>query len=122
MGDASEPGGLLADRWEWDGTSWTQFAGVTPPTRANHVATFDAIRRQLVMFGGLTPLGNDSDQTWALTFGSSLERVERCILPTDDFDADGLAGCADPDCWGRCAPLCPPGVPCPVTAPHCGAG
>jgi hypothetical protein len=29
-----------------------------------------------------------------------------------DHDGDGLAGCADPDCWPTCAPACPPGVAC----------
>jgi hypothetical protein len=29
-----------------------------------------------------------------------------------DGDGDGLVDCADPDCWWRCTPACPPGT-CP---------
>ncbi len=29
-----------------------------------------------------------------------------------DLDGDGLSGCADPDCWIACAPMCPPGAAC----------
>jgi hypothetical protein len=31
----------------------------------------------------------------------------------DDVDGDGLEECADPDCWTRCAPTCPPLATCP---------
>jgi hypothetical protein len=39
-----------------------------------------------------------------------------------DSDGDGRTGCADPDCWGRCSPLCPPGETCTPGAPHGGDG
>jgi hypothetical protein len=45
-----------------------------------------------------------------------------------DGDGDGLIGCDDPDCWGRCTPLCPPdSTPdwpddCDTALPHCGDG
>jgi len=44
---------------------------------------------------------------------------ESCIVPVD-LDGDGLAGCADPDCWMVCNPTCSPGVACDAAAPHCG--
>lgn len=37
---------------------------------------------------------------------------ETCA-PTDDADGDGLAGCADPDCWQTCGPACPLATTCP---------
>ena len=39
-----------------------------------------------------------------------------------DSDFDGLVGCKDPDCSGRCSPFCPPGTTCDDTLPHCGDG
>jgi hypothetical protein len=36
---------------------------------------------------------------------------ERC--DGGDGDGDGLVDCADPDCWWKCTPACPPGVVCP---------
>ena len=48
--------------------------------------------------------------------------TEVCQLATD-HDGDGLAGCADADCWGRCAPSCFPGSPATCQAAHgCGDG
>jgi hypothetical protein len=40
-----------------------------------------------------------------------------------DFDGDGLAGCADPDCYYVCTPLCTPGpelATCSAASPSCG--
>jgi hypothetical protein len=37
---------------------------------------------------------------------------ESCIA-TEDLDGDGLAGCADADCWFTCTPACPPYATCP---------
>jgi hypothetical protein len=45
---------------------------------------------------------------------------EACIESLDDTDGDTLAGCADPDCFGKCFPLCPPGLSCDPLAPRCG--
>ena len=78
----------------------------------------------------------DSNQSIVLVFGPDAglvrERVEALVRasvddPGDPFtfvriDGDELAGCDDPDCWGRCAPRCPPGTSCAPTAPQCGDG
>jgi len=37
---------------------------------------------------------------------------ETCA-PGEDADGDGLAGCADPDCWETCWPACPVATSCP---------
>jgi hypothetical protein len=73
------------------------------------------------VFGG-HGLSGDLDDTWELSYEGPLQPIEACALATADDDGDGLAGCTDPDCWGRCAPLCLPGAACPVSLPRCGDG
>jgi cysteine-rich repeat protein len=45
------------------------------------------------------------------------ERTSATPLETcnagEDADGDGLADCADPDCWWACTPACPPYTTCP---------
>ncbi len=110
------------DVWEWDGTSWTQ---LTPQSTAHERsyggAVYDAIGRRVIVVGGYGIVGVFDDNV-ALAYATSTTQSERCVLATEDADGDGLAGCADPDCWGRCAPLCPPGLPCDPSTPHCGDG
>jgi hypothetical protein len=60
------------------------------------------------------------DDVWQLSWAHG-GRDEVC-RDAGDHDGDGLAGCADPDCWYRCAPLCSPGLACPASAPSCGDG
>jgi hypothetical protein len=44
---------LLADTWEWDGTSWIQRApAMSPPARENHQLAYDSRTQRLVLFGG----------------------------------------------------------------------
>ena len=112
---------LLGDVWEWDGTTWTELA-TRPPSRADHASTFDAISRQMIVYGGQSFAGTPTDDAWGLSYGDPNRRAERCRSASDDFDGDGLAGCADPDCWGRCTPLCAPGMSCGASAPRCGDG
>ena len=55
------------DTWVWDGTNWTQkFPAASPPTpRFQYGFAYDAVRQQVVLFGGQgpnnTPIYND---TW----------------------------------------------------------
>jgi N-acetylneuraminic acid mutarotase len=116
---------VLDDVWEWDGNAktWTQVVNVLGAVKARTfaVGAYDAFRRELVVFGG-DDLGEQlHNQTLSLQYVSAVP-IEGCVLSTADDDGDGLAGCADPDCWARCNPSCPPGVTCPATAPHCGDG
>jgi hypothetical protein len=114
---------MLADEvWEWDGTSWVRLDTESRPAyRLVHRAAYDAVDREIVEFGGLG-LQDLLGDTWAFQWRSSYVSSERCVSTTVDIDGDGLAGCADPDCWGRCAPFCPPGMTCDPSAPHCGDG
>lgn len=107
--------------WEWDGSTWTR---QTPEgslrLRYAAPAAYDSVGQRIVMFGGAS--ADYFADTWAIEHVSPSERPERCRVATDDLDGDGLAGCADPDCWGRCAPKCEPGRcddPAAVS-PRCG--
>lgn len=66
-----------------------------------------------------TTRGSDTIEMWRLRW-ESIELEEAC-RDADDFDGDGLGGCADPDCWEHCQPRCPPGAPCTGEV-QCGDG
>jgi hypothetical protein len=112
-------GGFFDDAWEWDGATWTRLFehGGTGPRTA---AFYDDVDNQLITFGGFSYVAARAD-TLALEYRTPTAPRETCIVPGADDDNDGLVGCADPDCWPRCQPLCPPGMAtCPVMAPNCG--
>jgi hypothetical protein len=110
------------DVWEWDGTTWTPVVVPPgPPIRAGSTMMYDTRRRELVVFGGVGISGENSE-LWSLRYSDLATPDEACVDSTADDDHDGLAGCADPDCWGRCSPTCPPATSCTTDAPHCGDG
>jgi hypothetical protein len=114
-------GGVIQDPgvWEWDGTSWTNPPAMIPPRRENIGFAYAAASRRLVVFGGwVSPF--HSDETWELAYEDTSRTEETCQVAGLDGDGDGLAGCADPDCWGRCDPLCPPFTTCAANRPRCG--
>jgi len=44
----------LADTWLWDGAQWSAPPlGVSPPPRFQHAMTFDSVRQEVVLFGGM---------------------------------------------------------------------
>jgi len=108
-----------ADVWEWDGATWIRQPVNDVPVRTGH-ALAQGIAGGIAMFGGSTSLGTPTSEVDVLRW-SGASPAEACRSNIDG-DGDGLAGCADPDCWWACAPLCPPGAPCDPTAPHCGDG
>jgi len=117
--------GTFDDWWEWDGTTWTMAGSDPAIARSGHAAFYDAFRRGIVIHGGAkSALARDvtNDETWMLTFTAAGEGRETCQLDNEDADGDGRMGCDDPECWARCAPLCPPGTSCPADAPKCGDG
>jgi cysteine-rich repeat protein len=114
---------VAEDLWEWDGDGWQQRglpSTVTPVYRA--AVAYDALRHQLVVFGGRDAGGRPSSATRLVQYRPNVA-VEACLVDLD-YDDDGLAGCDDPDCWAQCTPLCPPAMPasCPATTPRCGDG
>jgi galactose oxidase-like protein len=63
-GIASDGVTLLSDTWVWDGISWTQQSpSSSPPGRYGHAAVFDAVRGQVVLFGG-SGSGGVLNDTW----------------------------------------------------------
>jgi len=110
--------GLYDDLWELTATSSAQrFAPAGPGIRFGHVMAPTRDGSGVITFGG----GNEATATnelWRLRWQGP-GPVEACTVD-EDLDGDGLAGCADPDCWAVCAPLCPPGAPCAPAEPRCG--
>jgi hypothetical protein len=107
----------FVDTWEWNGSVWSQpqVTGSPPGIDENDMGqlmTYDALEESVLL---AAPSG-----TWRLQWESA--RLHEVCELGYDVDGDGLAGCADPDCWGFCAPMCPPNAPCAASAPHCGDG
>jgi hypothetical protein len=49
---------ILADTWEWDGTTWHERTLPSSPTpRYDHAMAYDSNRRRVVLFGGWTSSG-----------------------------------------------------------------
>ena len=100
---------------EYRVTSWFPLeAGGSVPTLEPAVVFYDAVRDALIYLEGTSPV-----RPWMFRF--DLSNPETCS-PAFDADGDSLKGCADPDCWARCTPFCPPGAPCDQTLPRCGDG
>jgi len=117
-------GGVASDAtvWEWDGTRWTAQSATNYPNQLEPSVqatgfTSDSSGTGLLL---LTINPAFAWEIWRLRFTSDLP-YEGCAA-TIDADGDGKAGCADEDCWATCSPLCPPGLDCDMTAPHCGDG
>ncbi len=108
------------DTWEWDGAAgtWREVGTIlSPPARSGGAMAQDP-RGSLLVLGGINATGGSASELFRLRYERGLEPAEQCTLATVDLDKDGLAGCADPDCWTRCSPFCAPGAPC--TAMRCG--
>jgi hypothetical protein len=109
------------DLWEYGSTGWTQRSIDLPPTQNYRGATaYDAARHEALLFGGRS----FTNQTRRIRYRTNTTS-EACTFSTMDYDLDGAAGCADPDCWSVCTPMCPPGSPasCATTvSPRCGNG
>ena len=98
-------------------STWTaQTPVVLPPARSRHAIAYDAIHHTAVAFSG-EHAGPRAADTWVRDFESAVHPAERCMRATEDSDGDGLAGCADPDCFARCTPMCPPGATCAAGYP-----
>jgi hypothetical protein len=118
-------GTTLSDSWEYDGTNWYPLiTNHQPQGRSGLGITYSATRHAIVIAGGTaggSPVSGQLD-TWQLGF-VQVQSGEVCET-TFDYDGDGLAGCADPECWPVCNPTCPLGAPAAQcqTTPRCGDG
>jgi cysteine-rich repeat protein len=113
--------GWVDDSWEWSGGEWHALVAASPPApRSGHAQAALPDGSGIFVFGG--QIAGDAygsyQDTHELRWKSSVAE-ELCTLDVDD-DGDGLTACADPDCWSRCTPECPPGAPCDAAAPRCG--
>ena len=115
-------GALLDDTWEWDHRTkeWREVPTVIAPSVRYGGAMAQDATGALVVVGGVTTGSPSLSEIVRLRYERGLEPAERCVLATEDLDRDGLMGCADPDCWTRCAPSCLPGTTCDPAQPHCG--
>jgi hypothetical protein len=100
----------------FNGTAWRRelYAG-EPLVVATYDAALAALRPHSI---------NPNKMLVVRTFDADRQR-ERCDSANGDTDEDGAAGCADPDCWWRCDPMCSPTTPasaCSADRPRCGDG
>lgn len=121
FGGADAGGVSQDDVREYIDGRWSQVPiAIRPEARQDAAAFYDPIRHGLVILGGAS--ASHDTATWILRWESSTPD-ETCTSATDDADRDGLAGCDDPDCWGRCDPRNPPGAIDPAPdRPRCGDG
>jgi hypothetical protein len=94
---------------------------LSPTRRGSAALAYDAIHHRAVLASGANS-GAALPDTWTRAFESPDVPPEDCISATEDTDGDLEVGCDDPDCFGRCAPLCPPGGACDPAVPRCGDG
>jgi cysteine-rich repeat protein len=120
FGGAPVTNGLsLRDRWEWDGHMWTpQVPAPDTHDVQRHVLVTAPDGVGVISVGGAGTAGTEAVRR--VYFDTNAARIEECT--TTDYDGDGLAGCADPDCWTICTPLCPPGATQCPSGPSCGDG
>ncbi len=120
-------GNAFGDTWEWTGKDWQLVVTAQEPVARCSQAAFPSTDgAAMLIFGGnpgACSVGAGPPtlaDVWELRAVSD-SPDEQCDLTVDN-DGDGLAGCADPDCWATCTPLCPPGATCNASDPHCGDG
>jgi cysteine-rich repeat protein len=85
------------------------------PNVENHNAVYEPLQGRVLV------AANADAPMWELSYRHEDDLDEVCQNGFD-IDGDALTGCADPDCWGFCTPLCPPGAECDDALPHCGDG
>jgi hypothetical protein len=120
FGGRTFSGSDFSDTWTWHDGWHERSSFLHPKPRSEHSIFPSPTGAGVILFGGGGQSSRANDGMWLLHYENDQPR-EQCSIVVDR-DGDGLAGCADPDCWSRCTPLCPPGAPCDAAAPHCGDG
>jgi cysteine-rich repeat protein len=120
------------DVWHHDGVDWSAAVlAAGPDARAGAGSFSSTDGAHTMVFGGTVDsyhAGNTTNpralvipELWRLGH-DSLAPYEMCAANVDN-DGDELSGCADPDCWVICTPLCPPdAASCDPVWPRCGDG
>lgn len=116
----------LDDTWEAQRVAggalvWTQLdPSGKPAARNDHVVVSGLDGNGVLVIGGATEGGTKPvADVWRLQWNAHTT-YESC--GDVDTDGDGLAGCADPDCWASCTPMCPPEAVSCASEPRCGDG
>jgi hypothetical protein len=119
---AANGGTTQSDTWEWRDGAWSliAFTGTPPSARGAAFPMLTGDGSLQLFSGSSSGFGAAFTDSWSLVWENGSPK-EACVIPVD-LDGDGLAGCADPDCWMVCNPTCSPGVACDAAAPHCGDG
>lgn len=83
-------GEYVSDTWLWDGVAWTQATGTGPSARTRAGLVYDSVRREVVLFGGLSG-GAEATWTWVWDGASWTPRsnsgppaVEQPLLSFDE--------------------------------------
>lgn len=63
--DAEGRSRILTATWEWNGARWAQVSSSGPPSRIHFVMAYDARRRAVLLFGGISSKGEWYRDTWA---------------------------------------------------------
>ncbi len=120
-------GSTRADQtWELRDVGWRAIElAIRPPPRSDPALAYDPRGGGFLLLGGRSRDSSHGivalNDFWRLRFEGADPR-EACG-PGFDRDGDGLVGCADPDCWARCDPTCPPTADsCAADRPRCGDG
>jgi cysteine-rich repeat protein len=100
--------GVFEDVWEWDGSAWNMIPTTAAVGRRSHAVVSDPDGAGILVLAGSDPNNTLRTDVARLRWDRAEISDEACTQI--DFDGDGLAGCADPDCWYVCTPLCAPGV------------
>ncbi len=132
-------GAAMEDVWEWTGATWLRHPIWANELRLqadqDHKLVFD-VRSHDVVWVGIDVSRTKRDLRHNLRFEAVTAKLycpfataslecpsEEACLEGQDSDGDGLAGCADPDCYGFCSPVCnPTWMSCDPALPHCGDG
>lgn len=93
-------GSNFADTWEWDGSTWVLLSPAVLPSARQGMGFAPDITGGLVAINGTG--NNAAFGVQRLSSELSTDRVDACQYASLDSDGDGLKGCADPDCRGRC--------------------
>ncbi len=113
----------LGDLWELDDRWEQRFLMSDPTGRFDHSMAPATDGSGVLIFAGRAADGRAAASPFVrVAWLNTTTTYEVCTDATIDADGDGLAGCADEDCWWRCSPECPPDVSCPAGSPTCGDG
>jgi hypothetical protein len=92
-------------------TVWERFDGTWRSTTPLPIGVDVISAVYVAATGEVAVIGDREGGTLAFVREWSDAPFETCANGTSDLDGDGLAGCADPDCYWACT-ACPPGTTC----------